>query len=207
MQKSPLSIRIIYVLTSIVYYISILLCSLGVILSIVIMLGLIPKDLQLHVEMPVEVNFKEVGTMNYDSRIEEIEIVEAIGKVHFINTPPDLARWLAIPLFIVFPALFWVVFLFHRFIRNVNEGRVFHKKNYILLRRLGYSLMVLWLIMVVYMQVFNHALVSRFKFDLVEVTNNTRWFGGILVGGLFVLVLSQVFLKGKELEEENELTI
>ena len=207
MQKTTLSIRIIYILISIIYYLVAIISSLGVILAFAILLGFLNKGLQLHVDMPVEVNFEEVGTAYFNGEEMQVEIVEAIGKVHFIDTNPQLARRLAIPLLVVLPYLFWLVYLFHRFIRNVREGRIFEKRNFQLLRMLGYSLMGLWLIMVLYMQIFNYTLVNSFSFELIEISNNSRWFGGIFIGGLFTLVLSHIFLKGMQLEEENELTI
>lgn len=208
MQKKPLSIRIIYILTSIIYYISFVGCLFAVILGLTILTGLFNlNDLQLHVDMPVEVNFEEVGKAYFDGEEIEVEVVEAVGKVHFIDTPPKLARRLAIPLVVIFPFLFWLVYLFHRFIRNVSEGRYFEKRNFQLLRILGYSLMGLWLLMVIYMQIFKYTMVNSFSFKLIETGGDSRWFGGIFVGGLFTLVLAQVFLKGRELEEENELTI
>ncbi len=207
MQKTPVSIRIIYVLTSIVYYLSAVISGLGTLLAFVIFLGFINSDLQLHVDMPVEVNFKETGNTIFNGESTNIEIVEAIGKVHFIDTPPALASRLAIPLMIVFPAFFWLIFLFHRFIRNVREGRVFERRNYIVLRRLGFGLMGMWFIMVIYMQLFFYLLVTRFSFEQLEITANSRWFAGIFISGLFILVLSEVFIKGNQLEEENKLTI
>ncbi len=207
MQKVPLSIRIIYILTSIIYYLTALISVLGTLLAFAILFGLIQNGLQLHVDMPVEMNFEEVGYAYFKGEKMEIEIVETIGKVHFIDTNPKLARRLAIPLLIVFPYLFWLVFLFHRFIRNVREGRTFAIRNIQLLRMLGYGLIGLWLIMVIYMQIFQYTIVSKFSFDMIEITDNERWYGGILLGGIFTLVLAHVFLKGRELEEENKLTI
>ncbi len=207
MQKVPLSIRIIYILTSIIYYLTALISVLGTLLAFAILFGLLQNGLQLHVDMPVEMNFEEVGYAYFKGEKVEIEIVETIGKVHFIDTNPKLARRLAIPLLIVFPYLFWLVFLFHRFIRNVREGRTFAIRNIQLLRMLGYGLIGLWLIMVIYMQIFQYTIVSKFSFDMIEITDNERWYGGILLGGIFTLVLAHVFLKGRELEEENKLTI
>ena len=207
MKRVPLSIRIIYILTSIVYYLSALVCSLGVIVAFAILFGFLTDKLQLHVDMPVEVNFEEVGEAFFNGQKMEVEIVEAIGKVHFIDTPSFLARRLAVPLLIVFPTLFWLVFLFHRFMRNVSEGNIFIKRNFQLLRMLGLSLLGLWLITVIYMHIMKHTIIHSFMFDQVEITDSNRWFGGIFLGALFMLVLSHIFLKGCELEEENELTI
>ncbi|NQU54788.1 MAG: DUF2975 domain-containing protein [Bacteroidetes bacterium] len=207
MQKTPLSIRIIYILTSIVYYISALVCSLGTLLALVILLGFLNDDLQLHVDLPVKINVEEVGEAYFAGERMDVQIVEAKARIHFINTYPKLARRLAIPLTIIFPYLFWIVFLFHRFIRNVREGRTFEIRNFKYLRMLAYSLIGLWFITVIYMQIFNYTIVNTFSFETIELTNEERWYEGILLSGLFTLVLAHVFLKGRQLEEENELTI
>lgn len=207
MKKTPLSIRIIYILTSIVYYISALVCSLGTLLALVILLGFLNDDLQLHVDLPVEINVEEIGEAYYFGEKMDVQVVEAKARVHFIDTNPKLARRLAIPLAIIFPYLFWIVFLFHRFIRNVREGRTFEIRNFKYLRMLAYSLIGLWFITVIYMQIFNYTVVNTFSFDTIELTNEHRWYEGVLLSGLFTLVLAHVFLKGRQLEEENELTI
>lgn len=207
MQKVPLSIRIIYILTSIIYYLSALISVLGILFAFAILFGFLKDGLQLHIDMPVEVNIEEVGSAYFKGQKMEIQIVEAIGKVHFIDTPSNLARRLVIPMLIVFPLLFWLVFLFHRFMRNVREGRIFVKRNFQLLRMLGYSLMGLWLFTVLYMQIMKHTIVQSFIFEQIVISDSSRWFGGIFIGGLFTLVLAHIFLKGMQLEEENELTI
>jgi len=207
MQKVPLSILVIYILTSIVYYLSALISVLGMLLAFAILFGFLSDDLQLHIDMPVEVNFEEVGSASFMGSEMDVQIVEAIGKVHLIDTPPNLARRLVIPMLIIFPMLFWLAFLFHRFMRNVSEGRIFIKRNFQLLRMLGYSLMGLWLLSVIYMQILKHTIVQSFMFEQIEITDSNRWLVGIFVGALFTLVLSHIFLKGMQLEEENELTI
>ena len=207
MKKSPLSIRIIYILTSIVYYLSALVAVLGVILAFAILFGLLDDDLQLHIDMPVEVNIEEVGSAYFKGQKMDVQIVDAIGKVHLIDTPSGLARRLAIPMLIAFPALFWLIFLLHRFMRNVSEGRIFIKRNFQLLRMLGYSMAGLWLVTVVYMQILKHTIIHSFTFQQIEITDSNRWFAGLFMGALFTLALSHIFLKGMQLEEEKELTI
>ncbi len=207
MNKIPLSVRIIYVLTSIVYYLCIILSSLVVLLSAAILSGILQNDLQLHVAMPVEVNFSETGIGYFQSSPMDIEIVEATGKVHFIDTPWNLGRILVIPLLIVFPSIFWLVRQFYLFIRNVKNGRVFDEGNYKYLKKIGFGLMGLWLVMILYMQIFYYTMVNKFSFENVEITSQERWFEGILLAGIITMVLSHVFSKGSEIEAENELTI
>lgn len=207
MKKIPLSVRIIYVLTSIVYYLCIVAFAIVVLFSIGILTGFLKNDLQLHVEMPVEVNFTEMGKGVFQSSTIDIEIVEAVGKVHFINTPWNLGRLLVLPLLVIFPFIFWLVHQFYAFIKNVKNGQVFAENNFRYLKKIGYGLMVLWFILVVYMQIFYHTMVSKFIFENLEITSTERWFEGILVAGILTLVVSHILSKGHEIEAENELTI
>jgi len=170
MKKIPLSVRIIHILTTIVYYISMVTCCLAILLSLAIFTGILKKDLQLHVEMPVEVDFDEIGSGTFKSSSIDVEIVEASGKVHFIDTPWKLARILVIPLMLVFPFMFWLVRQFYLFIKNVKNGQVFAESNFKFLRKIGFGLMSLWLVMVVYMQVFYHSIVKNFRFENIEIT-------------------------------------
>jgi hypothetical protein len=207
MQKTPLSIRIIYILTSIIYYLSALATLLGMVLAFVLLTGFLGDDLQLHIKMPVEVDFKEVGNVKFLGKEVDVEIVNAMGDIHFIDTPKIIARALAIPMLIIFPVLFWLVFLFHRFIRNVREGNIFDARNFYLLRNLSFGLAGIWFLTVVYFQTLRYFLLSGFSFEEIQLTTNSNWYGGLLLGALFTWVLSHVFLKGLELQEENELTI
>src|SRR5210317_1200633 len=99
MQKTPLSIRIIYVLTSIVYYLTIITSSFGIIFAIGLLFGFWGDNLQLHTQMPFEANMVEKGTAMYWGHEIQIELVEASGKFHFIDTPLIVAQTNAIPMF------------------------------------------------------------------------------------------------------------
>lgn len=208
MQKTPLSIRVIYILSSIVYYLAIIVSSFGLIFALGLLTGFWGDDVQLHTEMPLKANFEEVGQINFLGTDVKVEVVDAVGKFHFIDTPPLVSRTLAIPMLVIFPMLFWLVYLFHRFIRNVSEGKIFDKSNFMLLRKLGISLAILWFITVIFQNLMRYLVFGEIKFNSIGFsTDGGNWYGGILVGALFTLVLSHVFLKGLELQEENELTI
>lgn len=207
MQKTPLSIRIIYILTSIVYYLTIITASFGIIFALGLLVGLWGDDVQLHTQMPYEAKILETGTAMYWGQEIQIELVEASGKFHFVDTPAFVARTNAIPMFAIFPLMFWIVFLFHRFIRNVSEGKIFDARNFYLLRKLSYVLTGLWFFTVVYFQILQRVIFREMSFNNIEFSLNTNWFAELLIGALFTWVLSHIFLKGLELKEENELTI
>lgn len=208
MKKVSFSIRIIYILTSIIYYLAVLFCALGIIVSIALLFGFFHDEILLHVAVPMKVNIEEVGILQLFGQEMKVEIFKTInGQIHFIDTPPVLLRVYAILTLVCSSILFWVVYLFHRFIRNVREGKAFEIINFKILRKLGYSLLGFWLFMIFYFKLINYTLANNIEFENIEVINDRKWFIGIFLGALFTLVLSQVFLKGRELEEENELTI
>lgn len=207
MQKTPLSIRIIYILTSIVYYLTIIASSFGFIFAIGLLFGFWGDNLQLHTQMPFEANIVETGTAMYWGHEIQIELVEASGKFHFIDTPQIVAQTNAISMFIIFPLMFFIVFLFHRFIRNVSEGKIFDARNFYLLRKLSYILAGMWFFTVLYFQLLQRVVFREVKFDNIEFSTSGGWYSGLILAALFTWVLSHIFLKGLELQEENELTI
>lgn len=207
MKKTPLSIRIIYILSSIVYYLTIIVSSFGVLFAIGLVFGIWGDDLNLHTQMPFEASIKEVGTAMYLGEEIKLQLVEATGKFHYINTPPIVARTNAIPMFFIFPLMFFAVFLFHRFIRNVSEGKIFDAQNFYFLRKLSYVLVGMWLFTVIYFQLLQRIILSELKFGSIEFSSGDGWYSGLIIAALFTWVLSHVFLKGLEIREENELTI
>ena len=207
MKKVPLSIRIIYILTSIVYYLTIITSSFGIIFAIGLLSGFWGDNLQLHTQMPFEANFIETGTAMYWGQEVQIELVEISGKFHYIDTPQIVARTNAIPMFIIFPLMFLIVFLFHRFIRNVSEGKIFEASNFYLLRKLSYILTGMWFFTVFYFHLLQRVIFREVKFDNIEFSMSGGWYLGLILAALFTWVLSHIFLKGLELQTENELTI
>lgn len=207
MQKTPLSIRIIYILTSIVYYLTIVASSFGMIFATGLLFDLWGDDVQLHTQMPFEANIVETGTAMYWGQEVQIQLVEASGKFHYIDTPPIVAKTNAIPMFFIFPLMFFTVFLFHRFIRNVSEGKIFDAANFYLLRKLSYMLTGMWLFTVIYFQLLQRIVFNQVKFESIEISTSRGGFSGLIIAALFTWVLSHIFLKGLELQEESELTI
>lgn len=207
MKNIPFSVRVIYILTSIIYYLTIVSFAIVIFWSLAVLTGILKTDLQMNVQMPVEVNFNEIGSGAFKGQVIKMEIVEATGKVHFIDTPAKLAKRFVLSMLVIFPFVFWMVHLFYGFIKNVNSGRVFDKKNYLYLKRIAFGLISFWFFMVVYTQIFYHGMVKHFQFENVEITSGGNKFEGVLVAGILTLVLSHVFSKGQEIEAENELTI
>ena len=91
--KKPLSIKVIYWITNITFWIYVAVTVLAFFLVGALLIFEL-DELQLHVGIPVMVNVIEKGTLdlNMMSSLVNVELVEMTGKVHFINTPPEVGR-------------------------------------------------------------------------------------------------------------------
>ncbi len=206
--KNPLSIRVIYWITNITFWIYVAITFLALIL-VAILLFFKLDDLQLHVGIPVMVNVIEKGTLDLNmlSSLVNIELVEMTGKVHFIDTPPEVGRVYALFIFSVVLIFLYIFLTFRRFIGNVYNGIYFDMKNISLLKRISYALVVIWLFTVFYAYFQYFFLVINMHFETVEFSGNVQTYPVILLVALFLWVLSHIFIKGCELQEEHNSTI
>ena len=66
-KKSPLSIRIIYWLTTIVFGLFIALSIAVIVFNVLLYTDFFGNNLQLHTRMPVEASFMEIGNLNLNN--------------------------------------------------------------------------------------------------------------------------------------------
>jgi hypothetical protein len=204
--QTPLSFKIIHIITSIIYYLSIGTLFLGFILTILILTGY-DDAIRFNILMPVEVSFKDVGQLTLSNSVFDVEIVEALGKIHILEYPPFFAKWVSMGLLLMVTAFYLLMRLFKKFINNVRRGTIFDVENIRLLKKLSYGLMGFWLFLILGSQFIKYTVVKNMTFVNLDLSGDDRNFIGILLLGLFIWVLSHIFIKGKELEEENKLTI
>lgn len=206
--KKPLSIKVIYWITNITFWIYIATTVLALFL-VGALLFFELDDLQLHVGMPVEVDIIEKGTLDLDilSSLANVQLVEMTGKVHFINTPPEVGRIYALFIFSVVLLFLYMFLIFKRFIGNVYNGIYFEIKNISLLKRISYALVLVWVFTAFYGYFQYFFLVNNMNFDTVNFTSSVQTYPFIMLIALFIWVLSHIFMKGSELNKESKLTV
>ena len=128
-KKKPLSIRIIYWFTQVVFWLFMLVLVLTIGLNAAFLTEMLGDKMQLHAGLPVEVSYTEKGTLEVFGQMQEVEFVEAIGKIHFINTNPDLAKWFGAALMVIVIISLYILVMFRRFIGNVYRGYIFEEFN------------------------------------------------------------------------------
>lgn len=206
--KKPLSIKIIYWITNITFWIFTVVSILLLFFSVALMFNIF-GDLQLNVGIPVAVNILEQGTLDLDisSKYINVEFVEMYGKMHFIDTPAEIGRIYSIFILALISISFYIFLTFRRFIINVYNGMYFDFKNISLLKRISYALIVAWAFTAFYAWFQYFFIVKNLEFTTIETTANAQTYPVILLVALTIWVLSHIFMKGCELQDENKLTV
>jgi len=207
LKKRPLSIKIIYWLTQITFWLVVLVLVGALAMNVAIQAEWLGDNMQLHTVLPVQVNYTEKGTLNIDQTIQEVEFVEAIGKLHFINTSEDIAKWFGVFLIVAIIFLLYIFLMFKNFVSNVYRGIVFERYNIRMLQKISYGLVGMWLFLNIYSWLFYYFIAKRIEFEYLEITGEVDSYGGILLAALLLWVLSYIFMRGVKLREEQELTV
>jgi hypothetical protein len=207
--KKPLSIKIIYWTTSIAFWIFVVVAILGTALVSALMLNVFEGDLQLHVGLPVGINIVETGILDLDlsSKYIDVQFTEMVGKIQFKDTPADLGRIYGGFMLIILGIFLYIFIIFRRFITNVYNGVYFDLDNIALLKRISYALVLVWGFTVFYSYFQYFYIAQNLQFNSIVITNDVQTYSEILVGALFIWVLSHIFMKGCELQDEHNYTV
>jgi len=205
--KPPLSIRIIYWFSNIVLGLLTLVFFAAIVFNILLYTDFFGNDMQLHTALPVKVDFLETGNLYLNEQNVKVELVEASTRIHFIDTPNFITKKVGVALLFVVMFAISLTWLFRTFIKNVKDGETFTVKNIMLLQKLAYTLVALWLFTVIYMRLAYYYIAKNLEFEHVLITDEIPNYSGILVAALFIWVLAHIFITGVKLQEEQDLTI
>jgi len=207
--KAPLSIRILYWLTNIVFWLMILIATAVFVFNLILLTDLFGEDVQLRVQMPVPIEVVEDGSVSLPNVDMTVRIEEAYGKLHLVDTPIFITRIVGRILFVMIMLGLYMTWRFKQFITNVKNGVVFEKENINNLKQIAYGLLALWITTLVYMEVVYQIFVKYIEFDSIIMGNeyeryeqNTMFFAA-----LALWALAHILTKGVEMKEEQELTI
>lgn len=205
--KTPLSIKIIFILNEIIFWLFNLVAVLTIVTGVLVFINFFGDELDLQVRLPVAFNTNLNGVLIGENSSTEVQLVEAYGEIKFPGTPPEIARSFMLPLMIVVGAMYFMLFIIRKFMWSVNRGVIFETKNIRRLRILALSLLAFWFLWHVYDFVVRVTIARNLHFGTIEFTNNTQSHAVLLIFSLVLWALSHIFLRGLKLEEENSLTI
>ena len=205
--KQPLSIKVIYWLTQVAFWLFVFVFVASIVFTIALLTESVGDKMQLHTGLPVDVKYTEKGIFYVYNEVQEVEFVEAIGKLHFINTNQKLAKWFGGSLMVIVIIFMYIFIMIKRFIRNVYHGLIFERFNIRMLKNIAYGLIAIWLFMNIYSRLFYYFIAKKISFEHLEITGEFNSYGLILVVALLLWVLSHIFMVGVKLREEQNLTV
>lgn len=206
MNQKPTSVKIIYWMTNILFWIYSLASLFAIFFAGALIIGLLNKT-QLHVGMPVAMNLSEIGLLEYNGQSVNIEFVEMYGKMHLVDAPREVTKVFGVFMLIALSLGLYIFMTFRKFITHVYHGEYFDRSNILLLKRISYALIAGWLFAVFYAMFQKFYFLKHLTFDSIRESGDYQTFNGVLLAALLLWVLSHIFQKGVELERENELTI
>lgn len=199
--------RIIHVLSTIVFWLLIVITSVSFIGNILIETGVIGDEFQLRIALPVTFDVEETGEAELFNGPNEVRIEEATGQLHIVDTPLRFSKIVLRLLFVVLALALFMTWKFKLFITNIKNGRVFEASNINNLKHISYGILILWLVTKVYMEVLYHTLVKYVEFETIYLGNDVTDRSDMLIIALLLWVLAHVFMKGQELQKEHDLTV
>ena len=206
-RKNPLSIRIIYWLTQISFWLFVAVFIGAFAFNIALQLELLGDKMQIHAGLMSEVKYTEKGSLYLFGQNQEVEFVEGTGKVHFINTNVVIAKWIGGLMLGIVSIFLYIFLMFKRFIGNVYRGDIFERFNIQMLQKMAYGLAGLWFFMIIYSRLFYYVVAKHIEFEHLEITGEMDSYGYILFIALFLWVLSHIFMTGVKLKDEQNLTV
>ena len=201
-KKAPLSIRVIYWITNISFWIALGLSLILLVSNILLFTGAISsnnlysRNLQVNVKV-TDTPHTHTGNLNLN-----LKVADTANYLNFINPNNFFAKKVAPFLFLYFLIFTYLIWVFRIFITNVKRGETFTVKNIFLLKRISYALAAFWLVVFSSEQLANYYLSGQLEIYKSFLSNEY-----LLWDALFIWVLAHIFITGLKLQQEKELTI
>ncbi len=204
--KNPLSFKLLYLLSKICYWGLIIIIAI-VVFAGTIMLTLDPQLMKLG--FPANLSYvDEVMYLNSDVPTA----IEVEFSADLIRVPvkymdrPTMSAVLLMSL-LSLSCLAFIAAYFKKYMKRVLDGQIFHSVSIRLIKKAALALLVLEAIDIV-ASVVGHYYVLAY-FDLGSFENSFSWSfpSSTLILALTLWALAHIFQKGKELEDEQKLTV
>jgi hypothetical protein len=207
MQKAPISVRIINVLSIISFWILIVVTSISFIGNIILETGLIDEEFGLKIALPVTFDVVETGATKIGAHHGDIRIEDATGQMYLPKTPIQFTKSLMRLLFAVLLIALFMAWKFKMFIANIKEGLIFESTNINNLKHIAYGILILFLITKVYEEVLYYTMVRYVEFESIIIGRERTERSDMIIAALLLWIVAHIFMKGVEMKEDQELTI
>jgi len=207
-KKAPLSIRIIYWVTNISFWLFVFL-SFGLLVnSISIYTSTKTSVMDFGRYLPINIGMQVTGHLDLNNQSTILKFTTFPDIVEVINPPRFIIKNIVLINLFMLLILTYVFWIFRKFIKNVKNGDIFSIKNISLLKRISYVLIFSWSIKIIYSQFVHFYITDHLLLDHVQMISGkvnlhiiTLWVA------LFIWVLAHIFITGLKLQQEKDLTI
>jgi len=201
-KKSPLSIRLIYWITNVTFWLLMFYSFLLIVGTILLYTGVNKGNSFVGGTVPVLISVSKPSHLLMNKQDIKLKLTGSTYSINFINPPDFIAKKIAPFMLLYFLILTYLAWIFRRFIKNVKKGETFTVKNISLLKRISYVLAGYWLVAFV-----SSLLASYYITGHIEIQNSFLFNEHMLWEALFIWVLAHIFITGLKLKQEKDLTI
>lgn len=121
-------------------------------------------------------------------------------------SPGGQALVMIISLLVIFFAIFQIV-IFCRLIYAINKSIIFEWSNVRKLRLIGWAMIISFLMHALFIYIYYAASINAVSIPDYSIVSDNMWNFSLLIPGLGVLLMAEIFAVGLRLREEQELTI
>lgn len=101
----------------------------------------------------------------------------------------------------------YIMYQLKTILRNIQAGEPFSEKNAAMIRNMGFALILTWAFKNLLYPILTLILMPKLQFESVEFMHKWNMEFNLLLVGLLMLVLGQIFRMGFEMKSEQDLTI
>ncbi len=108
---------------------------------------------------------------------------------------------------IVLAGMIYALIEFIKLIRNINKSIIFDWKNVKLLRKLGWTLIIVFVLYFIIIFSNNYSMSQNISLNGCEFSSSILFSDPMLILGCVSLLIAEIFAKGLKMQEEQDLTI
>ncbi len=209
----PLSIDLIYLFCNLALVGLIIGFLFFAVVNVILHTSEDNHGISFYMNVPVRIDMKETGNMNIDDKIVKVGLKDTTSQIQFSEVPNQVAKRFSYFPLVYISFAFYCVFVFRKFIKNVRKREVFTVKNINLLKRISYLLVVVWFFRNVVLDLVAYSFVQKMEFENVSLIKSfgasvdfMNYRSGLFIA-LFIWVLAHIFIKGLELQKDQDLTV
>lgn len=208
-EKTPLSIRIIYWVLNISFYVFILVAIKGLVDTIKVYAGYHVHNALMDATFPITIKFLGVGHLHVGNQDFKLTLADALAKISVGNAPNFIMKIIESGNLLFFLFGTYLMWIGKKFVKNVKMGETFTFRNINLLKNVSYVMAGLGMLQLIYTEVIFHLyLAGHSEFAHIQLVSvNMEHFIHLLWSALLVWVLAHIFIVGLKLQKENDLTI